>query len=390
MKKTIAFIIALILFLISSAGISAYNKEIIKRNAAKYIYGNSDTRNSNAMAMSEVFRYGIPVLGSSELSAEDDIAYPPALFHSGNSDFNMILIGRGNIQSLLHTINLGAMEDSVENRKVVLILSPQWFEQPYASEAFPSRFSERNYAKFLNNTEIPSSLKTEVSNRVVESMTADPIGLDKVKLYNDVHLGKSLNPVKQLQLKVYDDFMNKKSDFEFQKEVKLFKTPQGERVKVEDIDFEAVLVDAEQAGNEACTNNDLFIYDHYYDTYVKSEYESGVSQNSRISGTMDPSINKTAEYNDFQLFLNVCKAVGIEPLIVNVPVHGRWYDWTGFPQAERDYYYQTISDICYEYGVELADFSGKEYEEYFLKDIMHLGWKGWVYVDEAVYNFYKK
>lgn len=42
------------------------------------------------------------------------------------------------------------------------------------------------------------------------------------------------------------------------------------------------------------------------------------------------------------------------------------------------------------YEVELADFSDKEYEEYFLRDIMHLGWKGWVYLDEAVYQFYKQ
>ena len=38
----------------------------------------------------------------------------------------------------------------------------------------------------------------------------------------------------------------------------------------------------------------------------------------------------------------------------------------------------------------MADFSNKEYEEYFLKDIMHLGWKGWVYLDDKVYQFYKK
>lgn len=40
------------------------------------------------------------------------------------------------------------------------------------------------------------------------------------------------------------------------------------------------------------------------------------------------------------------------------------------------------------YNVKLADFSQKEYEIYFLRDIMHLGWKGWVYLDRAVYEFY--
>lgn len=31
-----------------------------------------------------------------------------------------------------------------------------------------------------------------------------------------------------------------------------------------------------------------------------------------------------------------------------------------------------------------------EYEDYFLKDVMHLGWKGWVYVDEAIDKYYKE
>ncbi|MHA4074727.1 D-alanyl-lipoteichoic acid biosynthesis protein DltD, partial [Bacillus cereus] len=28
-------------------------------------------------------------------------------------------------------------------------------------------------------------------------------------------------------------------------------------------------------------------------------------------------------------------------------------------------------------------------DKYFLKDHMHLGWKGWVYIDEAIQQFYK-
>ena len=81
---------------------------------------------------------------------------------------------------------------------------------------------------------------------------------------------------------------------------------------------------------------------------------------------------------------------GIEPLIVSIPVNGRWYDWTGFSREDREIYYENIRSICSEYQVEMADFSNKEYEEYFLKDIMHLGWKGWVYLDDKVYQFYKK
>ena len=41
-------------------------------------------------------------------------------------------------------------------------------------------------------------------------------------------------------------------------------------------------------------------------------------------------------------------------------------------------------------GYPVIDFSGHEYDKYFLKDTIHLGWKGWIYFDEAVQKFYSE
>ncbi len=41
-------------------------------------------------------------------------------------------------------------------------------------------------------------------------------------------------------------------------------------------------------------------------------------------------------------------------------------------------------------GYPVVDFSGHEYDKYFLKDTIHLGWKGWIYFDEAVQKFYSE
>ncbi|MED0819055.1 D-alanyl-lipoteichoic acid biosynthesis protein DltD, partial [Bacillus paranthracis] len=30
-----------------------------------------------------------------------------------------------------------------------------------------------------------------------------------------------------------------------------------------------------------------------------------------------------------------------------------------------------------------------EYDKYFLKDTIHIGWKGWVYFDEEIQKFYQ-
>ena len=40
-------------------------------------------------------------------------------------------------------------------------------------------------------------------------------------------------------------------------------------------------------------------------------------------------------------------------------------------------------------SAELADFTSHEYEKYFLYDIVHFGWTGWIDVEEAIYRFAK-
>lgn len=54
----------------------------------------------------------------------------------------MILSGKGHMQSLIQTIKLGAYSDLIKNNKVVLIVSPQWFQSSSDDKAsFESVFS---------------------------------------------------------------------------------------------------------------------------------------------------------------------------------------------------------------------------------------------------------
>lgn len=385
MKKVLSCIIAVVMLIVTCLGINHYCDSAIEGKNKELIYYNTDNRNSCKEAMEAIFECNaIPVFGSSELSAADDIAYPPVLFHNGNSDFNMILIGRGSMQSLHHTINLGAMADVIPNRKVVLILSPQWFTASHlSSEAYASRFSERMYAEFIKNPQISKETKRKVSDRVEALLVSDPKELEQVKQYETVYLERSLNPVYHVQLKIYDSFMTLKQKFTLLDAEKDRQAADWDSANIDEIDFDVLMQEAVKAGEKACTNNEYYIYDEYYDTYVRAVLEE------RKDSQVDSSYLVSPEYDDFRLFLDVCKETGIEPLVVSIPVNGYWYDWIGFSKEERQAYYQKIRGICDEYGVQMADFSDKEYEPYFLKDIMHLGWKGWVYLDEAVYKFYQ-
>lgn len=388
MKTKFSFILAIILFFVSTTIIYIYcNNEIVEKKN-EYIYYNTDVRNSCKPALKELFKENsIAVFGSSELSAADDIAYPPSLFKNGNSNFNMILMGRGYMQSLHHAISLGGISDILPNKKVVLILSPQWFTNTHiSSEAYASRFSERMYSECMRNDKISYETKQRITARVKELLISDLNQLNRVEKYQKIYVEHSLNLISQTEMRVYDIFMNFREMYLLRKEIHTLENNKNieDRVSIEDINFDSLMNEAKRMGRQECTNNNFYIYDEYYDTYIRDVQES--RKNSAVSD----SYTTSPEYDDLRIFLDVCKETGIEPLIINVPVNGRWYDWIGFSKEDREKYYQNIRDICKEYEVQLADFSDKEYEKYFLKDIMHLGWKGWVYLDEAIYKFYQK
>jgi len=386
-KKIYAIGIALAVALCCIIAVDGLVKNRLRSRVEQSTYFNMDSRNSCDNIMDDIItENSIVVLGSSELSASDDLAYPPVLFNYGHSDFNMVLVGRGYMQSLQHAIDVGAFQNNIKNGKIVLIVSPQWFTASHiSSEVFASRFDESMFVEFLRNDDISKKTKEAISNRINSLLESDPAELKRVRKYEDIYLYHNLNPVLWAEMSTYNLFREAKRRFELMRDTNKLNNPINyeKYVHVEEIDFFSLLKQAEEIGKEQCTNNEYGVYDDYFTKYIQEDYDS--LKDLAVGASYATSI----EYDDFRLFLDVCKETEIDPLIVNIPVNGRWYDYTGFPLSDREQYYQNIRNICEEYDVEIADFSDKEYEMYFLKDIMHLGWKGWVYLDEAVYRFYK-
>ncbi len=359
------------------------NDEYITGNAAKYIYYNSWLRNQNQAAMKAILKKGIAFLGSSEL-AGSHLSHPSTVFHHGNSDFNIILIGGEWSQSLLQTINIAALEKFIDNRKIILNLSPQWFEAYYRSEAFSARFLERNYIEFLKNPRISDSLKRKIAARVYEMLETHPTERNKIQLYNRKYIDKNLSSMENLSLAIYDKFELMKNNYRFASDIQKLPIPEDNFIKASEINFADLMTQSEKFAALTSSSNDFFINNNSY-ARLRSESQ----KNSRIFSSMHPEITGSQEFNDLRLLIEVCKETGLNLMIINIPANGRWYDYVGFPKNEREFYYQTIRDICKDYGINITDFADKEYEKFFLRDTMHLGFKGWVYIDEAAYKFYQ-
>lgn len=387
MKKLLIIAASLVVSLGCLLGTDIVVRYRLNANVDRATYDNNIyTRNCSDYAMERIIdERSIVVLGSSELHSSDDLAYPSALFNRGYSDFNMVLMGAGSLQSLPQAINVGALANNIKNGKVVLIVSPQWFAYGGVQDkAFCSRFEETNYVEFLKNPDISAETKAAVAARVNTLLEADPATRRRALKYEAMYLKHTLNPLTYVEMLSYNAFRNAKLRYTLVKEFEDLAPLDTDRyVRAEEIDFDALLLRADEIGEASCTTNGFGVNDDYYNEYVRDALEA--SKNSNIYASYAVSL----EYDDLRLFLRVCSETGIEPLIVSTPLNGRWYDYTGFPIEDRNTYYQNVRNVCEEFGVSMVDFSEKEYELYFLKDIMHLGWKGWAYLDRAVYSFYK-
>ncbi|WP_144497900.1 D-alanyl-lipoteichoic acid biosynthesis protein DltD, partial [Bacillus paralicheniformis] len=76
----------------------------------------------------------LPIYGSSELSRLDAF-HPSNYFKVNNQGFTPYLVGKGGSQSLIHAINFAAQSGQLKGKKIVFIISPQWFQKDGSDES---------------------------------------------------------------------------------------------------------------------------------------------------------------------------------------------------------------------------------------------------------------
>ncbi|SHN88482.1 D-alanyl-lipoteichoic acid biosynthesis protein DltD [Desulfitobacterium chlororespirans] len=333
----------------------------------------------------------IPVYGSSELSGSTDPFQPVNFFTGQYAGIYYNLIGRGYCQSLIHLINFGALGDSLKGEKIVFFLSPQWFSKTgITSDDFQKNFSQQQYLTFLNNEEISPQLKRLAAQRV-DSLLGQDESMDmRILSYlsannaeqAQIFLG-ALQPyyrLKEALLSTKDHVQGYRTLVEESPHKGADKSnskPAIERSAVE-IDWESEKKRAQEVGKARSDNNQFGIDNGYFNDYLKEklpDYKDSMH---------DQSYLESPEYGDLELLLSLCQELEIEPLFVSIPVNGLWYDYCGFPREDRAQYYEKVKQLVTKAGYEFADFSDHEYDPYFLRDTMHLGWKGWVEVNEAI------
>lgn len=131
------------------------------------------------------------LFGSSELGS--NVPQNPVTFFPTKEDpYYIDVVGRGHVQSLQDTMNIGALGNKLKDKKIGIVVSLQWFTDigGVSPDEFCMNFSEQQFYTYLNNNDISQAQKKIVAERVYENLKDN----DKFKapaLYAKLYLKKN-------------------------------------------------------------------------------------------------------------------------------------------------------------------------------------------------------
>lgn len=416
MRKVKAFCVATLLFCCFATGLHTICVST-GLQAKDHRFGTWDNRykdlSYNGLRMN-ITKKTMVVFGSSEFRHGKNTAYHPRNIFA-HSNVRLMTIGGPFNQTLFHTVALGAISDQIKSKKVVLLVSPTWFAgKGVKSKAYALRFSKTEYMAFMEDPKIPVDVKRYVARRSEKLLAHDPKLSHFVKNCNAVNLGKNPKLYQRLlylSSKRYatdTDYITMRMAMTFMadrnthnrtvekvlgplREKARMQMYQGLRRKgvVTSKDLKQFMARKKvwqqvRKASQKRSNNAFYMSDKMW----RSKY-------ARLAPKMagahaHATWEKTSEYDDLRAFLKICRARGIKPMLLVLPVNGYWYDYTGMTADKRDVVNRRVKAMAAAYGAKYVSLSKYDYRPYITTDAVHPWNEGWFQIDQKINAYYQQ
>lgn len=394
-----AVLLGVVLFVLTitnlGSGIKLYAEKVILKPGMVEAMGvnpDFDTFQGSLLQQKAVDTPGVfPIYGSSEMSMIND--FHPAKVLTPETGVTPFLIGRGGTQTIINLLNLASLED-LKGKKVAIFISPQWFGPGGISQStFEANFSALHAYEILFSPDLSPNLKRQIAERILNFP-----GAFKDYPYLKKLLEDEVNPnfktevnqiVNWLPARMEYSALELQDFYKMRSQIKNLTDDKVAKYSTKEanppaIDWDKLREEAKAEGIKSTDNNPFRMDNTFYTQYLLPKLKG------KNDDDKNDLLSTSPEYDDLKLLMQVLKQKGADPLFVIIPMNGRWYDYCGLDSSRRAQCYQELATLIQEEGYSLADFSSHEYEDYFLKDLWHLAWKGWVDVDQKLYEFYRQ
>ena len=384
-----AFLISIVLVLIT---LVILNKTYIKKIEDYYKVNDNSVRYSTAyekykskdIITENITQNTLVLLGSSELTATINERYHPNKIFN-YEDFNIMQIGTGYSQNIVQASTLGSIEGAMKNKKVAIVESVQWFAKGgLQNDAFLNKASQEHIYNTMINDKISKKTKEKLINRVIELTSNSKAQNDIYRKYKEYFIENKGSFIGEKMLALDNDIYSFKNKIQFYVNKDKMNYPFSGK-NTPNYDWNSLTNDFVEEVKKTTNNNEYAVDNKYYNTYLAKNYSTFRDSNKGISYLESP------EYTDYEIFLDVAKELGMKVEVIIFPVNGKWNDYTGVSKEMREQAYRNIEEMAKKYdNVKVLNYGNREYEDYFLFDVMHVGVKGWMEVERELYKFAKQ
>ncbi|MEY8661821.1 D-alanyl-lipoteichoic acid biosynthesis protein DltD [Ligilactobacillus faecis] len=371
--------ILLTLFLVSPFNVRKVNQHTLQVAAL------SQSKNifkGNAVKQKAFEENYVPFFGSSELSRMDAF-HPASLAERYDRNYRPFLLGGPGSTSLAQFYGMQGSLAQLKGKKAVMIISPQWFVKQGTN---PAAFS-----LYYSNLETVSWLK-HVNDGKMDRFAAERL-LAMPTIQNDHILKKAVLQVKDGQklsssMQTYIDLKYNQLKHEDQLFSTLALKDNTEKIAKVAAKLPATYDQAKldalayQMGAKKTNNNPFDIDDRFFDKNLRDKYFKLKNKQSSYNYVSSP------EYSDFELVLNQFAENNMNVMFVIPPVNEKWSNYTGLSREMLQACTEKIKYQLRSQGfTNIVDLSKDGGERYFMQDTIHLGWRGWLKMDQAVGPF---
>ncbi|WP_088838797.1 MULTISPECIES: D-alanyl-lipoteichoic acid biosynthesis protein DltD [unclassified Listeria] len=331
----------------------------------------------------------MPIFGSSELSRIDPF-HPSVIAKKYGTSYTPFLIGQPGTQSLFHYLDINMLSDQLKGKKVVFILSPQWFQPNGVDDAhFGATFSPIQAYTFALQEEKDTperrfAARRLLSYKVVQNDSTLTKLLENITTPgpNKPHDSMLTRAAAEIEYRILirkDELESKLVTGSKEKRIQ-----EGVKKLPPVLNFDELDKMAASLGEKSTGDNPFHVKQKYFDKKISPNMAKLKDSRQNLSYASSP------EYDDLQLVMDAFKNAGADVLFVNPPVNGEWLRFIGMKQEGLDEYYKKTKEQVEQNGFRYISLEDRQDSPYFLEDPIHLSWRGWVQIDDAIAKFAKQ
>ncbi|MCJ1656814.1 D-alanyl-lipoteichoic acid biosynthesis protein DltD [Staphylococcus sp. NRL 16/872] len=310
-----------------------------------------------------------PIYGSSELNKQDP--FNPALaLNQRKGTKPVFLVGTGGNTDLINAIELAGQYDQLKGKKMTFIISPQWFSTHGVNDRdFAARTTANQIEQIFQQKEMPAELKQRYAKRLLHFKSASNKSYLKEQVKHPGNVkGQYVSKFKQNQLLKIEAI---KSYFSLDKSPLEHIHP----ITEPNVSWETMREKGEKLGEKRSSSNKYGIRNEYWKQLTTKKPMNHRKYEFKMN---------SPEFKDLSLLVDTMHQAGADVQYVILPVNGKWYDHLGIHRSTREPVYNKIHKTVVDHGGKVYDMSDKDYEKYVLSDVVHVGWKGWGYMNQHI------